>query len=65
LRNVRPIGEDKLFELQRRRRLRKREVRVPQSTDFEARLVNRGNGSYKGYPLSADEWPREIEELYV
>ena len=32
-------------------------------TVFEARLVNRGNGSYKGYPLSFEEWPRDIEEL--
>ena len=26
-------------------------------TVFEARLVNRGDGSYKGYPLHDDEWP--------
>ncbi len=31
---------------------------------YEARLVNRGNGEYKGYPLGADEWPDGIEELY-
>lgn len=24
---------------------------------FEARLVNSGNGEYKGYPLNRDEWP--------
>lgn len=24
---------------------------------FEARLVNEGNGEYKGYELNADEWP--------
>ena len=34
-------------------------------TVFEARLVNRGNGSYKGYPLREDEWPRGIEELHA
>lgn len=34
-------------------------------TVFEARLVNRGDGSYKGYPISVDEWPRGIEELYA
>ena len=27
---------------------------------FEARLVNRGDGSYKGYPLAADEWPEHM-----
>ncbi len=26
-------------------------------TVFEARLINRGNGTYKGYPLSDHEWP--------
>ena len=26
-------------------------------TIFEARLVNRGNGSHKGYPLTPDELP--------
>lgn len=30
-------------------------------TVFEARLVNRGDGSYKGYPLTGDEWPPGIE----
>ncbi len=34
-------------------------------TVFEGRLVNRGDGSYKGYPLNEDEWPRGIEELYA
>ncbi len=24
---------------------------------YEGRLVNRGNGEYKGYPLHEDEWP--------
>ena len=24
---------------------------------FEARLVNEGNGEYKGYELNGDEWP--------
>lgn len=33
-------------------------------TVFEARLVNQGDGSYKGYPLGRDEWPAGIEELY-
>lgn len=32
---------------------------------FEGRLVNRGNGSYKGYPLEKDEWPEGVEGLYV
>jgi len=27
-------------------------------TVFEGRLVNRENGSYKGYPLEEDEWPQ-------
>lgn len=31
---------------------------------YEARLVNRGNGEYKGYPLESDEWPKGIEEVY-
>lgn len=35
------------------------------STVFKGRLVNQGNGSYKGYPLSESEWPRGIEELYA
>ena len=34
-------------------------------TVFEARLVNRGDGSYKGYPIGENEWPRGIEELYA
>lgn len=33
-------------------------------TVFEARLVNRGLGSYKGYPLGSKEWPSGIEALY-
>ena len=32
---------------------------------YEGRLVNRGNGEYKGYPISRDEWPRGIEEKYA
>lgn len=28
-----------------------------ESTVYEARLVNRGAGEYKGYPLESDEWP--------
>ena len=27
---------------------------------FEARLVNRGAGTYKGYPLKEEEWPPGI-----
>lgn len=34
-------------------------------TVFEGRLMNRGDGSYKGYPLHRDEWPRGIEEHYA
>lgn len=33
-------------------------------TVFEGRLVNRGTGSYKGYPLGEDEWPDGIEAMY-
>lgn len=33
-------------------------------TVYEARLVNRGLGEYKGYPLEADEWPDGIERIY-
>ena len=32
---------------------------------FEGRLVNRGQGTYKGYPLSRQEWPPRIEEIYA
>ena len=32
---------------------------------YEGRLVNQGNGEYKGYPLSRDEWPGGIEEKYA
>ena len=32
---------------------------------FEGRLVNRGNGLYKGYPLDSEEWPDGIEEIYA
>lgn len=34
-------------------------------TVFEGRLMNRGDGSYKGYPLHRDEWPRGIEAHYA
>ena len=34
-------------------------------TVFEGRLVNRGNGAYKGCPLYADEWPAGIQDLYA
>ena len=30
-------------------------------TVFEARLVNQGNGSYKGYPLNEAEWPPSMQ----
>lgn len=33
-------------------------------TAYEARLVNRELGQYKGYPLSPDEWPTGIEAYY-
>ena len=33
-------------------------------TVFEGRLVNRGSGSYKGYPLAGNEWPDGIELKY-
>ena len=33
-------------------------------TVFEGRLVNRGTGSYKGYPLGENEWPDGIDGLY-
>jgi len=31
---------------------------------YEGRLVNRGLGQYKGYPLEPAEWPEGIEKLY-
>ena len=31
---------------------------------FEGRLVNRTQGTYKGYPLARDEWPHGIESIY-
>ena len=34
-------------------------------TVFEARLGNRGDGSYKGYPISEDEWPDRFREMYA
>ena len=34
-------------------------------TLFEARLVNKGSGAYKGYPLTSQEWPKGIEKLYA
>lgn len=33
-----------------------------EGTVFEARLVNRGDGSYKGYPLTRDEWPEHLAD---
>ena len=35
-----------------------------EDTVYEGRLVNRGAGQYKGYPLHRNEWPRGIEEIY-
>ena len=29
-------------------------------TVFEARLINREQGHYKGYPLNRDEWPEGV-----
>lgn len=34
-----------------------------EDTVFGARLVNRGNGDYKGYPLRADEWPQHLAAI--
>lgn len=31
---------------------------------FEGRLVNRTQGTYKGYPLAEKEWPDGIESIY-
>lgn len=31
---------------------------------YEARLVNRGTGEYKGYALTRHEWPDEIGDFY-
>lgn len=33
-------------------------------TVYEARLVNREQGTYKGYPLYEDEWPEGIADYY-
>ncbi|MFC0552239.1 hypothetical protein ACFFHJ_15230 [Planotetraspora thailandica] len=30
---------------------------------YEARLVNRELGQYKGYPLDPDEWPEKLTEI--
>ena len=32
-----------------------------QDVVYEARLVNRESGEYKGYPLESDEWPKGLE----
>ena len=29
---------------------------------YEARLINSGDGTYKGYPLSGHEWPLHLLE---
>lgn len=31
---------------------------------YEGRLVNQGQGTYKGYPLNQDEWPQGITDYY-
>jgi len=31
---------------------------------YEARLINRELGQYKGYPLNDDEWPAELGSYY-
>jgi hypothetical protein len=31
---------------------------------YEARLVNKGLGQYKGYAIQRDEWPDRIEDYY-
>lgn len=31
-------------------------------TVFEARLINSGDGTYKGYPLGDHEWPLHLAE---
>lgn len=31
---------------------------------YEARLVNSGNGEYKGWPLSEAEWPADLSNVY-
>ena len=35
-----------------------------QNVVFEGRLVNRKQGTYKGYPLLREEWPAGIEQIY-
>lgn len=33
-------------------------------TVYEARLVNRELGEYKGYPLNETEWPEGLDAVY-
>lgn len=33
-------------------------------TVYEGRLVNREQGSYKGYPLAREEWPPGVEDIF-
>lgn len=35
------------------------------NTMYEARLVNRETGEYKGYPLLKSEWPRLVHDVEV
>ena len=52
----------------KRRRPLLRAVAAPPGKDleaeakivYEARLVNQGNGQYKGYPLNPEEWPENL-----
>ena len=33
-------------------------------TVYQGRLVNKGTGHYKGWPLNRDEWPLEINTIF-
>ncbi|WP_251922134.1 hypothetical protein [Salinibacter ruber] len=33
-------------------------------TVYKGRISNPGQGEYHGFPISEDEWPQEIEEIY-
>ncbi len=32
---------------------------------YQGRLVNSGNGEYKGWPIDQSEWPVDLDKLYV
>jgi hypothetical protein len=36
-----------------------------ENTVFEARLINKVNGEYKGWPLNHNEWPDQIVDFYA